>query len=469
MRSLISLLLFIFFIATPASAQPRATGEQVARPQNVIMLIPDGFGPASATMARDYLRATSGISSLALDSLQVGSVRTYSTSNRVTDSAAGATAYAAGTKTYNGAIACDTTERPVATLLEAAEAHGMATGLVVTSRITHATPASFSAHVTDRWKENKIAAQQIHHGIEVIFGGGRRHFLPAAQGGAREDGRNLLDEATTNGYRIVTSRDALDQVHEGPVLGLFSMSHMDYEIDRTPPEQPSLAAMTTKALALLRDDPDGYFLMVEGSRIDHAGHNNDPAAHLHDILAFNEAARVALAAAREDGNTLVVSVSDHETGGMSLGRTRNGNDIYGWKPQVLSGVRSSQGVIAQALRHAAQEGRALRPVIEDQTGIRDLSDTEVTRLRTHLDDADATNTLLSEIVSRRALIGWTTGGHTAVDVNLYAYGPGWTYFLGNHDNTYVGQTIARLMGFDLSALTATLRNPNQHISTSGSR
>lgn len=176
---------------------------QSPRPKNLILMIADGCGPASITMARDYARAVLGREELTLDAIQTGAVRTASASSRVTDSAAGATAYACGVKTYNGAIAVDTAGRPLATLLEAAKARGMATGLVATSRISHATPAAFAAHVPQRAMESEIAAQMLAQRVDVLLGGGWSYFLPTAEGGRRQDGRNLLREAEAMGYQVV--------------------------------------------------------------------------------------------------------------------------------------------------------------------------------------------------------------------------------------------------------------------------
>lgn len=453
----LALLLVVVLVLGTAPQAAAQSASPDAPPKNVILFIPDGYGPASATLARDFLRYRDGVTSLATDSLLVGAVRTFAADSRVTDSAAGATAYAASTKTYNGAISVDTDERPVATLLEAAEARGMATGLVATSRITHATPAAFSAHVVARSMENAIAAQQITKDIEVILGGGRRHFLPEAEGGTRQDDRNLIAEAREQGYRYVADRDQLEQVDATPVLGLFGMSHMDYEIDRDPAEQPSLAAMTRKAIDLLQDDEDGFFLMVEASRIDHAGHANDAAAHLHDILAFNEALEVALDAARADGNTLVVSVSDHETGGLTLGRNVDGRGVYAWRPEALARVQGSHGaILSEARDSTANDGDPARTIAQ-RTGITDLTEAEKTAIRRSADNWPVLSALLTELVARRAVVGWTTNGHTAVDVNLYAYGPGANRFAGNHDNTYVGAALAELLDFDLAALTEQLR------------
>lgn len=469
MTRLLTFLTLSLLLVGSAAGQPAP--EVDASPTNVILLIPDGYGPASATLARDYLRWRDDTTELALDSLQRGSVRTFPVGGRVTDSAAGATAYSTGTKTYNGRIAVDTAGRPLGTLLEAAERKGMTTGLVATSRITHATPAAFSAHVEDRGEENEIAAQQLTKDIEVILGGGRRHFLPQnREGSARHDDRNLLEQAASTGYQIVDTRKELQTVDAPPVLGLFATSHMDYEVDRGP-DQPSLAAMTETALDLLDGTGNGFFLMVEGSRIDHAGHANDATAHLHDILAFDEAAEVVLDFARQQENTLVVSVADHETGGLSLGRNIDGQGIYSWEPSVLDRATASHDVVidstTRALDAFSENAPAdsivetIEPIVEHFTGIRDLSYAERFRLWENADNLTRSPYLLSDLLSdfigRRAILGWTSNGHTAVDVTLHAYGPGQQRFTGNRDNTDVGRALAELLEVDLGEITEELQ------------
>jgi alkaline phosphatase len=461
---LLSLLLcsFLLFVA-PAQAQTAPNAPAKDGPTNIILMIPDGFGPASVTMARDYLRWRDGATELPYDSLHVGSARTFSTDSRITDSAAGGTALATGTKTYNGAIAVDTTRRPVATLLEGAEQRGMATGLVVTSRLTHATPAAFSAHVPDRDRENKIAEQQLTQDIEVLLGGGKRHFLPeSASDSERNDDRNLLKTADEQGYQVVETADELAQVDEGPLLGLFSDGHMAFEIDR-PPSQPSLAQMTESAIDVLSDNENGYFLMVEGSRIDHAGHNNDAAGHLHDILAFNDAFTTALDAAQNDPNTLVVMVSDHETGGLTLGRNRDGEGIYQGHPDELAAVEASSAAIAdsiRSIRSSDADPATVRQRIEETVArLTDVSDPANERIRrlTTVEGTYAVEKAVSPIVNREALVGWTSHAHTAVDVGLYAYGPGANHFVGNHDNTTIAHLVADIMEVDLQDLTEEMR------------
>ncbi len=468
-RPFFAALVLCLLLAGPAPAQTVPDAPAPEEAPNVILMIPDGFGPASVTMARDYLRWRDGQKELPYDSLQVGSIRTYASDSYITDSAAGGTALATGTKTYNGAVAVDTSRQAVATLLEGAERRGMSTGLVVTSRLTHATPAVFSSHVPDRGQENRIARQQLNKDIEVMLGGGRRHFLPqSAEGSAREDDLDLLQAAEDRGYEVVQTASELSRAGEGQtqenrLLGLFSPGHMAYEIDRDHTQQPSLAAMTETAIDRLSGNGEGYFLMVEGSRIDHAGHGNDAASHLRDILAFNRAAKSALEAAQEDDNTLVVIVSDHETGGLTLGRNRDGEGIYSWRPETLAAVEASSGAIADSIRSIRSTGvseaakrKRIAGTLTRLTGVQDVP-TEIVSNLMAVEGPYAVGQAVSPLVNRQALVGWTSHAHTAVDVNLYAYGPGANAFVGHHDNTTIAQKLANLMDVDLESLTGTLR------------
>ncbi len=345
----------------PKTGQKGYATSLVDRPKNLILFISDGAGPVVFTMARDYLREQTGRADLALDSILVGSSRTRSTDSRTTDSAAGATAYSTGVKTYNAAIAVDDARQPVRTILEAAEARGMATGTVSTSRVTHATPAAFAAHVEDRDMEDEIAVQQLAGGIDVLFGGGYRFFLPAEKGGTRKDGRDLLEQAAAAGTQVLRTRSDFERPLRLPVVGLFTPDNLTYEIDRNPAAEPSLSELTEKAIALLSDDPDGFFLMVEGSRIDHAAHANDPAAVLHETLEFERAVQKAPEFARRDGRTLVVSTSDHETGGLALGRrAENGERARSWDPVPLARVRMSADLLAGRLAENPVLSAALR-------------------------------------------------------------------------------------------------------------
>lgn len=452
-------------------------------PQNVVLMIADGAGPATFTMARDFKRYRQGKTGslegqdvrLALDAMRLGTIQTFSEDSRVTDSAAGATAFSTGHKTNNGHVGVGPEGRLLATLLEAAEQRGMATGLVATSRLTHATPASFAAHTLDRWRENLIAGQMLQSGADLMLGGGRRHFLPQSrEASEREDDRNLVAEAEKTGYTVVTDRTELDEAGALPLLGLFADGHLPYAIDRKGGDAravPTLEAMTEKALRLLSQSEEGrkngVFLMVEGSRIDHAGHNNDAAAHLRETLAYDRAVAAARSFAENDGETLLLSTADHGTGGLSLGRNVGGKGRYAWKPAEVAEVEASHGAMMQAIA----EGRAdPATVLRRQAGIDSLAADEQKMLAeaVEVESDGRLEAALSEIIGRRAVVGWTTGGHTAVDVGLCGMGPGARRFVGHHDNTYIGEALAELMGFDLGALTAELREGDQQAASAES-
>lgn len=430
----------VVFLVVAGFVQPV---EAQKRPKNIILFITDGLGPAGYTMTRDYARDVLGRPYLTVDPYLVGSSRTRSTSNRVTDSAAGATAYSAGQKTYNGAIGVDVNKKPIPTILEAAEARGMATGIVSTSRVTHATPASFTAHVPDRDMEAEIALQQSQLGVDVIFGGGKSFYLPKEQGGKRTDGKNLIEVMRASGTQIVEKTADLNGNLKAPVLGLFAPDHMSYDIDRDSTAQPSLVQMTRKAIDLLKGDKDGFFLMVEASEIDFAGHGNDAAALVNDVLAFDKAIAAAIEFARKDGNTLVVSVSDHETGGLTIGVN------YQWNPQVLSKVQSSTEQLVAAI---AKDPARQNELIQSKLGITDLNEKEQALLKEAGNKTPALQAAINKIIATRASIGWSHGGHTGVDVNLYAYGPSREKLVGSHENSEVGQTLAQLLGLNLNSV-----------------
>jgi alkaline phosphatase len=260
-----------------------------AKIKNVIVLIPDGRSQSVETLSRWY----SG-QPLEVDNLVTGTVSTYSTDSVITDSSAASCAFATGYKTTNGFISIGPSNstvlstlkmpdeklqyRPLATVLEASKLKGKATGLVATSRVTHATPAGFAAHVDNRDNETQIAEQMVYENIDVVFGGAASYLVPKAEGGKRTDGENLTKELLNRGYQYVDTKDKMMALKSGKVWGLFAGNHMNADIDRAElaPTEPSLAEMTSKSVQLLSKDKDGFFLMVEGSQVDWADHANDP-------------------------------------------------------------------------------------------------------------------------------------------------------------------------------------------------
>jgi alkaline phosphatase len=443
-------------LGTAAAHATAAPAGATARPRNVILMIPDGCGPAAITLAR----LVSG-HPLVLDSLLVGAVETHSADSDVTDSAAGGTAYATGVKTRNRMLGVDPDERPLGTLVEAAKTRGLATGLVTTADLTDATPAAFVAHVAQRTQQDSIAIQMLEHHVDVLLGGDRSRWRPVPAGGRRRDSRDLIAEHRARGGIVVTTPAELAAARGLPLLGLFGIGadQIALEIDRDTLREPSLAQMTAKALELLGPAPRGFFLLIEGGRIDDAGHDDDPAALARELLAYDRAVGLALAFARSDRHTLVVSVADHETGGLGLGRRLGRASPYVMHPESLLAARASVWRMSGDI----VDGGDPVTVAERGTGVSPLEDDERAALLTAAAAPDTVRRhgllqVLSEIESRRACVGWSTGGHTGVDVGLYAFGPGSERFRGLHENTDVARLIAESLGLDLDAETARLRS-----------
>jgi alkaline phosphatase len=316
--------------------------------RNVILCVGDGMGIASITGARILHGERQGLAHTATAELFVDSmpytalVRTYSLDGIVTDSAAAMTAMVCGEKVPDGWLAMapgdGTAPLRLRTILEIAESQGLATGVVTTTRVTHATPAACYAHVRDREQESEIAQQllpgdphyntELGDGVEVVLGGGRATFLPekGADGrayrdeegvaGRRRDGRNLIEAFRRSGYLYVQNRSALlnlDPKTTPRLLGLFDASHMAYEDERSAERtgEPSLTEMVTVAVSILSQDPDGYFLMIEGGRIDHALHANQGIRALNETLAFDQAVRAAASLA-DPRETLLLVTADHD-------------------------------------------------------------------------------------------------------------------------------------------------------------
>jgi alkaline phosphatase len=311
-----------FYQAPTATSAYPLTGNKTVR--NVIVCIGDGMGLSQITLAS--FKGTGLDGRLAIERMPVtGLVRTRSANSIVTDSAASGTALASGIKTNNGMIGMAPDGTAYCTILEAAKARGMATGLVVTSTISHATPASFASHVKSRTSEARIAEQLIANRVNVVLGGGRKFFLPRSDpNSARKDDRNLVAEAKEAGYVYVTTGTELQAAGHPYLLGLFQLDPLT-----TAANEPTLAALTQKAIQVLSqvkrkppfpffEQKAGFFLMVEGSQIDWACHINDIRHTIRQTLLFDQAVQAAVDFALRDGHTLVIVTADHETGGLTF-------------------------------------------------------------------------------------------------------------------------------------------------------
>ncbi len=274
--------------------------------KNVIFMIGDGMGLnqayAGAWAKGEPLQMMAATTAFALQ-------ETWSADNKVTDSAASGTAMACGVKTYNYAIGLNRDSVPVESILEQSACNGKATGIVVTCAMTHATPASFVAHQTNRNKAEEIAVDIVHNTPDVMIGGGRKHFE------ARKDSLNMSDSLRAKGYDVVyTLEDAINS--SSKYLAAFCAE------DKLPTVVDGRGDFLPRAVDLaiqkLKKEKNGFFLMVEGSQIDMRCHSNDMVGEIGEVLDFDDAVAVALEFARKDKHTLVVITADHETGGLAI-------------------------------------------------------------------------------------------------------------------------------------------------------
>ncbi len=383
----------------------------------------------------------------------------------ITDSAPAATAFATGYKTSDkfvgilpdkittpgiAPISDELKTKPVPSVLEGAKLAGKATGLVATSNIQHASPAAYSAHWPDRNNYNEIAEQQVYLNIDVVLSGGKSFLLPREQGGQRLDGENLVEVLKARGYGFVENREAMLQFKGAKVWGMFAGEAMAYDIDRkqVAPLEPSLAEMTKKAIEILSQHKKGFFLFVEGSKVDWASHANDPAGVVSDVLAFDEAVKAALDFAKKDGNTLVLAFSDHGNGGMAIGS--NATDATYSKQSIESllvplkkAVLTGAGI--ETVLNGNKEETVIRQVMNEYYGIGDLTADEIKAIQAA--KKGVMNYVVGPMLSKRSIIGWITNGHTGEDLFFYAYGPNRP--VGLVENTDIAHISANALGFEL--------------------
>jgi alkaline phosphatase len=426
------LAIFISFsvmLSSPIEIYEAEVNEGIGDIRNVIFLIGDGMG-VSFTSGYRYFKdnpATFELESTEFGPYLVGQQTTYPNDPRhnVTDSAASATAMATGVKTYNGAIGIANDHTKLKSVLEGAKEKGKGTGLVATAQITHGTPAAFGAHVVERKSMSAIADNYFddlvngRHKIDVLLGGGSGWFI-------RKD-RNLVEEFVKDGYSYVTNLKELNNDESAQVLGLFAKRGLPKMIDRSN-DIPSLAEMASSAIERLNKNEKGFFLMVEGSQIDWAAHDNDIVGVMSEMEDFEKAYKVAIDFAKKDGHTLVIATADHSTGGFTIGAEGQ----YNWFSSVIKTVKRTPNYMASEIVKGAGVKETLTKYIElplTTNEIRFVERAARTQKAKNIDNA------IEEIINTRSFTGWTTSGHTGEDVNVYAYGPGSERLRGQIDNT----------------------------------
>jgi alkaline phosphatase len=454
-----------------AAAERVAAAAPARRARNVILFVGDGMGITTVTAARIYAGQRQGLDgesySLAMDTFpHVALSRTYGNDAQISDSAPTATALMSGVKTNEAIVGltsgatpgrCEGSLQYVArSVFEIAEQAGLGTGVVSTARITHATPAAAYAHVAFReWESDAAAARSgggactdiarqlvewpAGDGFEIALGGGRANFLPRAAGGVRGDGRDLLAawRARGAGYVVAATAGELAAAQaDARVLGLFAADHMTYESRRARGDngEPSLAEMTAAAIRRLSREPQGYVLLVEGGRIDHAHHDGRAGEALSETLAYDDAIRMALSmTSRED--TLIIATADHSHTLTMAGYARRGNPILGLSADARGVARARDGRPYTTLGYANGPGSPFPPA-QANGDVQPVT-------RPDLSAVD-TQSLDFRQQALAPLAGETHGGE---DVAIYAWGPGDAAVAGTMEQNAVFHVMARALGF----------------------
>ena len=464
MRTKILSLLFVAIVLAAGASTPK----------NIILFIGDGMSIPQCMTADEFARK-SGLPPLVCNRLPYQVLtRTCSSDSLVTDSAAAATAIACGTKTYNHGMGLDPRGNRLTSCAEVAKSVGKKVGIVTTVTINHATPAGFYAHRKDRGEDYAIGLDLIDSGFDLFAGGGASRWDDRENKLYRGD---LYDLAAKAGYSVIRKdRTAFDALKPG--CGKVWFAATDGKMPATIDADewagvPTLADMTRKALELLDDGEKGFFLMVEGGRIDWAGHANDAAANLHETLAFDDAVKVGVEFLRRNPDTLVITTGDHETGGMTMGFAKTGYALY--VDRLAHQKCSAEKVKSYIGKNCIAKFKDLKPFLTEKFGfdftttdteknpmalskdeIKELSeafdyDLELARQGKKDDEAyDAKKithlpTAIKSIFSHKCGIGWTSGNHTAQPVLTTADGPGAERFRGFIENTDIAEIIKDLL------------------------
>lgn len=443
----------------PALAQTSSGWRPKRRAKNVIFCVSDGM-PVSALSCADQLQwIRDGKNSywrwlmnqdFAVNGLQA----TRSLNSLVTDSASSSSAWGSGRKIWNGQVNMYPDKTELKTLSQLVRAKGVRTGLVTTATITHATPAGFTVNCIQRDLEGLIAEKYLEAGTDVLLGGGDKFFNPEK----RKDKKDLYGAFAKAGYAVAKNRSELAVAGPGKLLGIFSDGHVPYSVDRDHSialrrSTPTLAEMAEEALKRLKGSPNGFLLQIEGARVDHGGHTNDPAAMVYDQIAFEAAVKAAVDFAMEDGETLVVITADHACGGMAL----NGagfeyiDSTDGLK--TLLNMTCSYGPLWTAMG-SRPDAAMVQDVVASKLGIK-LESNEAK----WVSDAAAgsspfkgsmfysdSNAVLAIALANHTKVCWTSLNHTSDDVIVTALGPGAEAFGGLHDNVDYFHEILKVWG-----------------------
>ena len=471
MKRALALGLILLVVLLPVSAANKAEVKPV---KNLIVMIPDGASLATMSTAR-WLQWYSNPDKpkLNIDPYLCGTVRTHSSNAPIGDSAPTTSCYMTGYPSRTGYVSTypvadpdndiypmdpERAYQPLITVLEAAKLlDGKAGGLVFTCEFPHATPADCSAHSYNRGKYEWIAPQMAHNDLSVVIGGGTS-LLPA-------ESEAYLK---ANGYSVYKDDLNAMRADKGDKMwALYGDKEMDYDLDRNINEQPSIEEMTRIAIEKLSRNENGFFLMVEGSKVDWAAHGNDPIGMATDFIAFDKACGIALEYARQNGETAVVILPDHGNSGISLGVSRcTGYDKL--TKDQLFGQFSKYKMTAQGFARKVNEipNTEVQNLFKEYAGF-ELNEQELHALNNCKDyknspipedkrSADGVEpsmysgsltSFMAKLLTSKTCFGFTTGGHTGEEVFLAAYHPQGTLPLGMNTNVELNEYLCDVMGF----------------------
>ncbi|RUO32791.1 alkaline phosphatase [Aliidiomarina sanyensis] len=430
-------------VAVGFNSSPVAAEEQAQGPQRIILVIADGMGFPYVTAyrhfkdGRDYT-LDSDVQSTLFDRYLVGMASTYPADDtQVTDSAASATALATGYKTFNGAISVDAEHNPIRTVMQYAKDNDWRTGTVVTTRVTHATPAAFFAHVPSRRMEAEIADQMAalrddgSPNFDIVLGSGTRFFVREEEDGTEVNHVETLQAA---GVSFVDEYEQLQTLDTLPVFGLFHDDSFPYVID----DKKRLRMMSQEALRLLDQDDRPYIIMIEASMVDWCGHANDIACAMHEMAELEELMEFLYSYANERDDTAVILTADHSTGGLTLGADGDYKFRAGEIHKIGRGLRT------MAVDLVDMPAVDWNDYVEKYIPF-PLSSNHQAALREHASRSErnrqAIQNVLVDIVRAHTGAGWTTGGHTGEDVPVISFGPWSDYFRGFQDQTDIGRQL----------------------------
>ncbi|MBR2626353.1 MAG: alkaline phosphatase [Lentisphaeria bacterium] len=435
-KTILLIGVFLFLAAVAVGGEPKY----------VFLFIGDGMAFPQRMAAEEFSRY-SGKGGLAINKFPYHAVtRTASSSSLTTDSAAAATAIACGVKTYNGAVGLNAKGEKVVSVAEYAKSKGKKVGIITTVTLNHATPAGFYGHRAGRTMYFELGLDLVASGFDFFGGGGIEYY--------RKNGVDIFKEAAGKGYTVLNGKSDLDSLRPGQktiFLADAKDKKMSYAIDADP-EVPTLAEITAGGIKVL-DNPEGFFMMVEGGLIDYAGHGNDAAINVYEVLAFDEAVKVALDFYhKHPEETLIIVTGDHETGGMTLGCVSSTLNVKYFAHQKCSSAKVGS-LVAEARKNDPEfDFEKAKSMLTEYCGFKfdngaghiKLDSKDVASLKEAFDKNELHHTIRI-IINKKSGIGWTTYGHTALPVLTTAIGCKAEIFQGYIENTDISLKLKDIL------------------------